>query len=202
MLLPQASFAFWGGALQDPARLGPNMGTSNQSIRGFLLRVGPEGTPGTVLWLLCVALRRGFGFWLARRLYLQGDSIGEVAAVGLMACLLSPVAWIHHFHWVVVVIFALLGADPLRDRRRLWAGLGVTAFFLCRLPWWGISWLNHRDWPELPGRVLQNADVVRRARSARAALVGHPAAARRRCRRMPTRRRRRVRARRRSPAAV
>ena len=47
VLLPQASFAFWGGALQDPARLGPNMGTSNQSIRGFLLRVGPEGMPGT-----------------------------------------------------------------------------------------------------------------------------------------------------------
>src|SRR6478609_1335743 len=157
----------WGGALQDPARLGPNMGTSNQSIRGFLLRVGPDGMPGTLLWLVCVAGVGVFGFWLARRLFLAGDTIGEVAAVGLMACLLSPVAWIHHFHWVVVVIFALLGADPLRDRRRLWAGLGVTAFFLCRLPWWGISWLNHRDWPELPGRVLQNADVV----GALAALV-------------------------------
>ena len=84
----------------------------------------------------------------------------ESAAVGLMACLLSPVAWIHHFHWIVVVIFALLGADPLRDRRRLWAGLGVTAFFLCRLPWWGISWLNQPTWPELPGRLLQNADVA------------------------------------------
>ena len=40
VLLPEASFAFWGGALQDPARLGPNAGTSNQSIRGFLLRWG------------------------------------------------------------------------------------------------------------------------------------------------------------------
>jgi alpha-1,2-mannosyltransferase len=160
VLMPHASFAFWGGALQDPARLGPNMGTSNQSLRGLLLRIGPEGMPGTLLWLACVAAVGGFGFWLARRLFQQGDSIGEVAAVGLMACLLSPVAWIHHFHWVVVVVFALLGADPLRDRRRLWAGLGVTAFFLCRLPWWGISWLNQRDWPELPGRVLQNADVA------------------------------------------
>jgi alpha-1,2-mannosyltransferase len=135
------------------------MGTSNQSLRGFLLRVGPEGVPGTVLWLGCVAAVGAFGFWLARRFFLAGDSIGEVATVGLMACLLSPVAWIHHFHWVVVVVFALLGADPLGERRRLWAGLGVTAFFLCRLPWWGISWLNQRDWPELPGRVLQNADV-------------------------------------------
>ena len=56
LLLPEASFAFWGGALQDPSRLGPNMGTSNQSLRGFLLRVGPDGVAGTALWL---ALRRG-----------------------------------------------------------------------------------------------------------------------------------------------
>ena len=159
VLLPQASFAFWGGALQDPARLGPNMGTSNQSLRGFLLRVGPDGLAGTAIWLGCVLVVGVLGFRLARRLFLAGDSVGEVAAVGLLACLLSPVAWIHHFHWVVVVVLALLGADPLRDRMRLWAGLAVTAFFLCRLPWWGISWLNHREWPELPGRVLQNADV-------------------------------------------
>ncbi|MCA1782593.1 MAG: glycosyltransferase 87 family protein [Intrasporangiaceae bacterium] len=31
VLLPNASWAFWTGALRDPARLGPNMGTSNQS---------------------------------------------------------------------------------------------------------------------------------------------------------------------------
>jgi alpha-1,2-mannosyltransferase len=76
-----------------------------------------------------------------------------------MAVLLSPVAWIHHLHWMVVVIFAILGADPLRDRRRLVAAGILTAWFLCRLPWWGISWLNHPEWPELPGRVLQNADT-------------------------------------------
>ena len=159
VLLPEASFAFWGGALQDPSRLGPNMGTSNQSLRGFLLRVGPDGTAGTVLWLACIAVVGVIGFHLARRAYLAGDSISEVAVVGLMACLLSPVAWIHHLHWMVVVIFAVLGADPLRDRRRLLAAAVLTGWFLCRLPWWGISWLNQPTWPELPGRVLQNADT-------------------------------------------
>ena len=159
-VLPEASFAFWGGALQDPGRLGPNMGTSNQSLRGFLLRVGPQGLPGTLLWLACVAVVGYLGFRLARRAWLAGDSVSEVAAVGLMAVLLSPVAWIHHLHWMVVVVFAVLGADPLRDRRRLGAAALLTAWFLCRLPWWGISWLNHRDWPELPGRVLQNADTL------------------------------------------
>ena len=56
-------------------------------------------------------------------------------------------------------MFALLGADPLRDRRRLLSAVAVTAVFLGRLPWWGISWLS-QPWPELPGRVLQNADVI------------------------------------------
>ncbi len=160
LLLPAASFTFWGGALQDPARLGPNAGTSNQSIRGLLLRVGPSGTAGTAVWLLLVVVVGFVGYAVARRFYLAGDSVGEVAAVGLMACLLSPVAWIHHLHWMVVVILALLGADPLRERRRLWAAGVVTAWFLCRMPWWGISWLNHRDWWALPGRMLQNADVA------------------------------------------
>jgi alpha-1,2-mannosyltransferase len=159
VLLPEASFAFWGGALQDPTRLGPNAGTSNQSIRGFLLRVGPDGVAGTVLWLVLVAVVGFVGFQLARRAYRAGDSISEVAAVGLMAVLLSPVAWIHHLHWMVVVVFAVLGANPLRDRRRVWAAAAITAFFLCRMPWWGITWLNHPEWPRWIGRVLQNADT-------------------------------------------
>jgi alpha-1,2-mannosyltransferase len=159
LVLPEASFAFWGGALQDPTRLGPNSGTSNQSIRGFLLRVGPAGMPGTALWLVLVAIVGVIGFSLARRAYLAGDSISEVAAVGLMAVLLSPVAWIHHLHWMVVVVFAVLGADPLRDRRRLWAAGAITAFFLCRMPWWGITWLSHPELPAWPGRILQNADT-------------------------------------------
>ena len=159
VLLPEASFAFWGGALQDPARLGPNAGTSNQSIRGFLLRVGPQGLAGTVLWLVLVAVVGFIGFQLARRAHLARDSVSEVAVVGLMAVLLSPVAWIHHLHWMVVVVLAVLGAEPLRDRRRILAAAAITGFFLCRLPWWGISWLNHPEWPRWVGRVLQNADT-------------------------------------------
>ena len=157
---PASSVIFWGGALQDPARLGPNRGTSNQSIRGVLMRLGPEGLPGMLMWSVFAGVVAVVGFRLAKRAYAAGDSITEVAAVGLMACLLSPVAWIHHFHWVVVVILAILGADPLRDRRRLLAAGAITAWFLCRLPWWGISWLANGWSPEWFGRVLQNADLV------------------------------------------
>lgn len=160
VLLPGSSWTFWTGALRDPARLGPNMGTSNQSLRGFLLRHGPDGATGTVLWVLLVLAVGAAGFWVARELWRRGDSVGEVAAVGMMAVLLSPVAWIHHFHWVVVVILGVLGGWPPRPRWRLYAALAVTAWFLARMPWWGISWLAW-DYPvPLFGRFLQNADVL------------------------------------------
>lgn len=169
LVLPEASFAFWGGALQDPARLGPNMGTSNQSIRGVLLRIGPAGLSGTLLWVALAGAVAVAGYALARRYFVDGTrapehatmtSVAEVGTVGLIACLVSPVAWVHHYHWIVPVIFALLGADPLRQRPRLWAAGLVTAWFLARMPWWGISWLNQPSWPQLPGRLLQNADMA------------------------------------------
>lgn len=158
LVLPEASLAFWGGALTDPTRLGPNMGTSNQSIRGFLLRLGPGGTGGTVLWLVLALLVGAFGLQVARRAHLAGDRVGEVAAMGLVALLCSPVSWIHHFAWIVVVIAALVGDG--RSRRRLVGAGVVTAWFLCRLPWWGITWLAD-DYPvRVFGRAIQNADTV------------------------------------------
>ncbi|GIL36422.1 glycosyltransferase 87 family protein [Phycicoccus sp. DTK01] len=159
-VLPGTSWTYWTFALRDPTRLGPNAGTANQSVRGFLLRLGPEGLPGTVIWLVVVAGIAWVGFRLAARMYRAGDPVGELAVVGIVACLVSPVSWVHHYHWVVVVVLALLGARPWEERHRLWAAAAVTVFFTLRLPWWGIDWLAQRDWPQWPGRVLQNADVA------------------------------------------
>ena len=72
VLLPQASFTYWGGALQDPARLGPNAGTANQSMRGLLLRVGGDGAVGTAVWVALVLLVGVLGFALARRYFRAG----------------------------------------------------------------------------------------------------------------------------------
>ena len=160
VVLPEASLTFWGGALQDPSRLGPNVGSSNQSLRGVLLRLLPDSTLGSVLWVILAAAVAIGGFWLARQRYLAHDSIGEVAVVGLLACLLSPVAWIHHHHWVVVVIFAILGAQPAQHRARAgWAAI-VAAFYTVAIPWWGNAWLTHPDWPAWFGELMQNFMVV------------------------------------------
>lgn len=135
-LLPGASFTFWGGALQDPARLGPNDGTSNQSLRGVLMRLGPSGSAGSLVWLVLAVAAAVAGFALSRRAHRRGDDVMVVAALGATAVLISPVSWIHHFHWLVVAIFALLGGDP-RRRRRLAMAVALYLVLVLKLPWWG-----------------------------------------------------------------
>lgn len=151
VLLPQASFAFWGGALQDPARLGRNDDTSNQSIRGVLLRLLGQGTTTQLLWLALAATAAVCGLAAARRAHVLGLRRLEISAVALTGLLVSPVSWIHHFAWLLVVIPAVWGRSPLADRRRLIAGLGLLIGFLLDLPWWGQWRLVNPGTPFLEG---------------------------------------------------
>ncbi len=148
---------FWFGALLDSERLGANAATTNQSLRGMLLRLYLPGWLTTVLWLAAVAGIGWYGFRRARRAYLDGDVTTAVALTGLMAVLLSPVAWIHHIAWVVVVLAALAGSG--RDRVRLLVAAGVWLYYVLPIPWWGVT-LKALEIPVLSpaaGKIVQNA---------------------------------------------
>jgi len=133
LFAPAASVSYWTDALFDPGRLGPNAGTSNQSIRGVLLRLGPPpGTAATVLLVLAVAVAAVLGFRLAARLHALDQRVAVVGTVGLVAVLISPVSWVHHLHWSIVVLGALLGDG--RDRRRVWFVAGSALLLFLKLP--------------------------------------------------------------------
>ncbi|TQS25254.1 glycosyltransferase 87 family protein [Microbispora sp. KK1-11] len=148
---------FWFGALLDSERLGANAATTNQSLRGMLLRLYLPGWLTTVLWLAAVAAIGWYGFRRARRAHLDGDTTTAVALTGLMAVLLSPVAWIHHIAWVVVVLAALAGSG--RDPVRLLVAAGVWLYYVLPIPWWGVA-LKALEVPVLSpvaGKIVQNA---------------------------------------------
>lgn len=128
VLVPDASFAFWGGVLQDPSRLGLNEGTSNQSLRGMLMRAGWDSP---ALWLALVAVVAVAGLAVARGAHRRGRIWHEAAAVGLVGVLVSPVSWIHHFVWVVVALAAFATI------RRWWLVPLTWLVFTLPLPWWG-----------------------------------------------------------------
>jgi alpha-1,2-mannosyltransferase len=153
------SWRFWTGAIRQPERLGANINTSNQSLRGMLMRLGEaqsisESTV-TLWWVASVLIVGVPSFLLARRFHRLGDRAAEVGVVGLMAVLLSPVAWIHHLHWMIVLLPAVLG-DGRRKLRWIIA-LGYTGLFVWRMPWTGHGILRSE---ELPGGVEAFAMVL------------------------------------------
>ncbi|GAB3106966.1 mannosyltransferase [Janibacter alkaliphilus] len=160
MVLPPASFTFWGGALSDPTRLGPNDGSANQAFRGLLLRRGLEGTELTLAWAPWLLLAGAAVFWVAHRAWRQGDWLAEVAAIGLAGFLLSPVSWVHHLHWIMVIVPAILGVAAGRDLRRDLAGAVVIGWFLCTMPFWGVLWNRQGYDPAWFGDVLIEGNVI------------------------------------------
>jgi alpha-1,2-mannosyltransferase len=155
-VIPQDAADFWFSALLDPERLGANAATTNQSIRGMLIRLYMPGFLESAIWVVIVAAVGWYGFRGARDAYEAKDPITAVALVGLMAVLLSPVAWIHHLAWVVVVLGAIVGDG--RDPVRLRVAAGVWLFYVVPVPWWGVS-LKAADIPGVSvvlGKIVQN----------------------------------------------
>jgi alpha-1,2-mannosyltransferase len=157
LVIREDTLEFWFSALLDPERLGSNAGTTNQSMRGMLLRLYMNDTVTSVIWVAAVAVVAWYGFRGAYRAYQAKDPLTAVALVGLMAVLLSPVAWIHHLAWVVVVLGAIVGDG--RDRVRLWVAGGVWLYYVLPIPWWGVS-LKALEIPVVSpvlGKIVQNA---------------------------------------------
>ena len=155
LLLPRDSLFYWTNAIFDSNRLGSNTGTSNQSLRGMLLRLFLPSPAPAALWVIAVIVVGTAGFAVARRVARTGGEMAGVAITGLLAVLISPVAWIHHLAWVVVVIGAVAGDG--RDRRRLAMAAVIATFYAVTLPWWGLSLMKVGWLPKLAGRIVQSS---------------------------------------------
>ncbi|MEU9891397.1 glycosyltransferase 87 family protein [Sphaerisporangium sp. NPDC051011] len=174
LVIPHDAANFWFSALLDSERLGSNTATTNQSIRGMLLRLYLPGWLTAALWLAVAGFVAWYGFRHARRALIRGDRMTAVALTGLMAVLISPVAWIHHLAWLVIAL-AALAAPVLQDRRDrqdghdpaggrpAWLALLVPVaawlYYVVPIPWWGVS-LRAAEIPVLSpvlGRVVQDA---------------------------------------------
>ena len=137
LVIPDDASGFWFRALLDSERLGANAATTNQSLRGMLIRLYLPDWLTTLLWLALVAVIAWYGFRHARRALLDGTGRPGWRWSGLMAVLLSPVAWIHHLAWVVVVLGALFGSGP--DPVRVRVAAGVWLYYVLPIPWWGVT---------------------------------------------------------------
>ena len=132
LIAPSDSATYWTSAIFDSNRLGGNTQAANQSLRGMLLRLFAPALAPDVLWLALALLVAVAGFAAARILHRRGQEMAGIAITGLLAALLSPVAWIHHLCWVVIAIGVLVGDG--RNRRRVLTAAATTALFASNLP--------------------------------------------------------------------
>jgi hypothetical protein len=176
LVLPQDSMTYWTSVIFQSGRLGSNAGTSNQSLRGILLREFlPGPAPGLVWAGLALAVAVA-GFAVVSRLARESRPMEAIAVTALLGVLLSPVSWIHHFLVVVVVIGAIL-ADG-RSPRRTAIAAGTAVFFAltcrcrrpgsCRTPSASPPWRCLWSSPGCPLRPSRDGSQVRKIREARA----------------------------------
>ena len=112
--LPQASLAYWLALLHGDT--GTNFSLqyyTNQSVVGALTRLG-RAVPhsGVVALVLCVFVVVA-GVVAAVGMSRIGQPALGICLAGIASLIGSPIAWSHHYVWVVPLTLALLGATGL-----------------------------------------------------------------------------------------
>jgi alpha-1,2-mannosyltransferase len=121
-------------------------------VRGMLLRAGLPHTAFDVVLVAALLVVAVVGYRRAVAAQ-RVDEVAGVALTGLLAVLLSPVAWIHHLVWLPLVIGTIV-ADG-RSPRRVGVGLLVVGWFVLRVPWIGFHML-HTAWPQPLARIVED----------------------------------------------
>jgi alpha-1,2-mannosyltransferase len=108
LALPHESTEYWFHALRDPARIGPPAYVGNMSTYGVLERFWGDGTTTKLVWLLLSLVVLVVTVVVVRRALALGYVLVPLSVVALAGLLCAPIAWDHHWAWVVVLAVALV----------------------------------------------------------------------------------------------
>ncbi|MDY7083989.1 MAG: glycosyltransferase 87 family protein [Actinomycetota bacterium] len=122
LVAPATSAQFWLGALWDTDRVGRPEYVSNQSLRGVVARLDLP----SAFWLAAVALTIAVWFLRVQR----ADHVAGFAVTGILACLISPVTWVHHLVWLLPALFLLTDVALRSGSRRRLAALSAVYVIL------------------------------------------------------------------------
>ncbi|MGP3970784.1 glycosyltransferase 87 family protein [Streptomyces sp. 6N223] len=110
LILPKAAWHFWTDAFFDTSRYGFPQNVNSQSMRSALARL--THTPDIVepVWWAAVLVTLGAAMAVAVWADRRGNKPLAIATVATAGLLISPVAWEHHWVWVVPGLLFLLHA--------------------------------------------------------------------------------------------
>jgi alpha-1,2-mannosyltransferase len=121
VVAPGETPAYLATVIGDPGRLGGLTYTGNQSLNGFLHRLGLDPTLTAALWLGSALVVVALGWRAVRAARTAGDDLAALVAAAAVGLLVSPVSWSHHWVWAAVAGMWLL------PRLREWRPAGRIA---------------------------------------------------------------------------
>lgn len=142
VILPKASLDYWTLYLWDSSRVGQLDYAANQSLRGSLARFISD-KPQVALWLLAsilVFVLATIAIWKFIQLK---NTLGALAANSLVALLISPISWSHH--WVWVMLFVPLCCYYAWHNRDIIAGILGSTALLCILSYSRFFFSHQRE---------------------------------------------------------
>lgn len=98
--------SYWTGTFKDSTRIGDHTHPAAQALKSVLVRVYDQDS--TVVWAMLVGLMLAVMcvvlWWCVQR-----DLVAlSVAVVGIVACVISPFSWTHHYVWLALFIVAVM----------------------------------------------------------------------------------------------
>jgi alpha-1,2-mannosyltransferase len=140
-LLPDDSTQYWFQAVFDTDRIGPLTHPGNFSIGGIVATLSEPAPMPAVWWLLGVAVAAALGYYAAYRAERAGHRLVAITVIGLLSCTVPPLAWGHHWVWVVPLLAVTVdrivrSAGPIR-----WGWITGTAAICLVVLMWFSAWL-------------------------------------------------------------
>ncbi|MFZ2510399.1 MAG: glycosyltransferase 87 family protein [Gordonia sp. (in: high G+C Gram-positive bacteria)] len=103
-IMPRASWDYWTETLHDSDRVASPRTDGNQSVRGALANLGHTDDPNTIAWLALGGLVALLGLGAAVLAHRHSQELLALALVGMTSCAVSPVAWGHHWVWLLPLL--------------------------------------------------------------------------------------------------
>jgi alpha-1,2-mannosyltransferase len=172
------SVEFWFGSGKGARQVGGSPYFSNQTVAGFLARLGLPHPLQHGVWLTVVCCVFVIAVAAVRRAHQLGEPGLAMAATGCFGLIASPTSWGHH--WVYVVPGAIaIGAHAVRFRNIRWivtCAITVAMFSLGPyrlLPSSNFAYLRWNWWQQVVGNGYMLAGVALLATLAGMAPLRH-----------------------------
>ena len=143
-LMPEGSVRYWTDTLFDSNRVSSPQTVGNQSIRGALANLGHTDHPSTVAWIGLSALLLAVTMTAAVLAHRRGQELLALSIVGMTSCAVSPVAWGHHWVWLVPLL--IVAVHHVATRARTWVRVGIGLLAAAGFAS-AVAWRTHLDYP-------------------------------------------------------